>query len=317
MLGLVTLGNARYSGPTPAPVRHVKDALYCVEINLAADRLDAEDLVEGVLWDYADGGLQRQDASTFSELVEEPRPRDEGAIRWRLYLEEPLPGAELAELRASLDGTAEVLTWTLTDLSFLTAWKEHFKPTQVSPRVWVHPPWDRPDTGDAVAVEIEPGMAFGTGTHSTTRLCLAALDRLIGDNSPSLIDVGCGSAVLTIAAAKLGAQVKCAVDNDPDAVRIANENLVLNGLPEVGSTTDIGRVVDSAEIVVANILPHILIAMADDLIRITTPGGVLLLSGIVTEQRDRVEEHFGSLGMTCERRTQEGDWWSLEFRHSA
>ncbi len=296
---------------------NVKDALYCVEINLPAARLNAEDLVEAVLWDYAAGGLQRQDESTFSELVEEPRPRDEGSIRWRLYLEEPLPDPELAELRGSLDGIADVITWTLDDLSFLTAWKEHFKPSQVSPRVWVYPPWDKPDTGDAIGVEIEPGMAFGTGTHSTTRLCLAALDRLVGEREPTLIDVGCGSAVLTIAAAKLGANVRAAVDNDPDAVRIANENLALNGLAQVASTTDVSDLQGNAELVVANILPHILIAMADDLKRLTDAGGVLLLSGIVSEQRERVEEQFGALGLECVRRDNEGDWWSLEFHHAA
>ncbi|MFT6399948.1 MAG: ribosomal protein L11 methyltransferase [Bradymonadia bacterium] len=295
----------------------MKDALYCVEINLPSDRVDAEDLVEGILWDYAAGGLQRQDPSTFSELVEEPRPRAEGSIRWRLYLEEPLADEDLRSLKASLDGTADVFTWTLTDLSFLTAWKEHFKPSKVSPRVWVYPPWDRPDTGDAIGVEIEPGMAFGTGTHSTTRLCLAALDRLIGETAPSLIDIGCGSAVLSIAAAKLGANVLCAVDNDPDAVRIANENLVLNHLTQVASTTDVADIQASADLVVANILPHILIVMGEALVRITAPAGVLLLSGIVTEQRERLEAHFDSLGMKCERSDNEGDWWSLEFRHSA
>ena len=289
------------------------DVLHCVELNLPKDRIAYEDAVEGALWEYAEFGIQRQDDSTFSELVEEPRPREPGSIRWRLYLHRPLEKDELASLRAEATG-AEVLCWTLDDLSFLTSWKEHFRPAQVSPRVWVHPPWDIPNLAGAIGVEIEPGMAFGTGTHPTTRLCIAALDRLVGDGSPTVLDIGCGSGVLTIAAGRLGAQVLGAVDNDPDAVRIANENLRRNGQPAIATTTDVSDIPQVAELVVANILPHILISMSGELDRMTARGGTLILSGIVQEQLSNVEDHFAQHGFARAGLDTEGDWQCVTLR---
>lgn len=288
------------------------EILYCVELNLPADKLVFEDAVEGALWDFAELGIERQDDSTFSELVDEPRPRAPGSIRWRLYSPEPFAPDMLDSLRLAAPA-ASVEVWTLDDLSFLTSWREHFRPSQVSPRVWVHPPWDRPAVGNAVCVEIEPGMAFGTGTHPTTRLCIAAIDALCGTGTPTLIDVGCGSGVLAIAALKLGARVLAAVDNDVDAVRIANENLALNSLPELATTTGVSALDETAEIVVANILPHILIDMKSDLARLTAPSGTLVLSGIVVEQMSRVVEAFSSEGLHVDETSAEGDWRCITF----
>ena len=293
----------------------VTDVLYCVELNLPKERVDAEDAIEGALWEYADLGVERQDDTTFSQLVEDLRPREPGSIRWRLYLHAPMTDTDLSALRREAAG-AEVLTWTLDDLSFLTSWKEHFRPARVSERVWVHPPWEIPALGGCVGVEIEPGMAFGTGTHATTRLCIAALDRLVGDDSPTVLDVGCGSGVLTIAAGKLGARVLSSVDNDPDAVRIANENLVRNGEPAVASTTDVADLTESAELVVANILPHVLIDMSGELTRLTAAGGTLVLSGIVVEQLAKVEEHFLGRGFSRVRLDSEGDWQCITLRRA-
>lgn len=288
------------------------DILHCVELNLPADRLEFEDAVEGALWEFAELGIERQDDSTFSELVDEPRPRAPGSVRWRLYSPEPWDPGMLEALQQSAPA-ASVETWTLNDLSFLTSWREHFRPTRVSSRVWVHPPWERPELGDAVGVEIEPGMAFGTGTHPTTRLCIAAIDRLCCDRVPSLIDVGCGSAVLTIAALKLGANVLAAVDNDSDAVRIANENLERNGHPALATTTDLSALATAADVVVANILPHILIEISADLCRLTAENGTLVLSGIVAEQVDRVVEAFGKHGLAATRTDANGDWRCITF----
>jgi ribosomal protein L11 methyltransferase len=157
-------------------------------------------------------------------------------------------------------------------------------------------------------------MAFGTGTHATTRLCIAELDRLVADRSPTVLDIGCGSGVLTIAAGKLGARLLGAIDNDPDAVRIANENLGRNGVAPVAATIDVAALREPAEIVVANILPHILIDMSTELTRLTAPGGALILSGIVSEQLDNVEAHFANHGLHRVSATSEGDWQCVTLR---
>src|SRR5699024_1151004 len=134
---------------------------------------------------------------------------------------------------------------------------------------------------------IEPGMAFGTGTHETTQLCAAKLDRLLADAPedqppPSVLDVGCGSAILSMLAARLGAQPVVGIDVDPVAVEVARQNLACNELTEQVdlSTRPLAKIARHYDLVVANILTHILLELRDDLLQRVRPGGTLLLSGI-------------------------------------
>lgn len=292
------------------------DSLYCIEVTLEREHPPLEEAVEAALWQLGAAGVERQDPTTFSNLVEDPRPYAPGTVRWRVYMEPPED--EAACVAAFDDVLGEVATvdgWRLDDLSFLTAWKEFFAPAQVSDRVIVHPPWDRPPVPDGVvAVEIEPGMAFGTGTHETTRLCLRALDRLLGEEPRTVFDVGCGSGVLAIAAEKLGATEVAAMDNDPDAVRIANENFVINDVVVRADTVPLTPVRGRFDVVVANILPHVLIALRDELLAHMKPDGVLLLSGIVDAQVTPVVAAFTDGGAVEVGRTNDGSWWAVEMR---
>lgn len=292
----------------------MSESLFCIEIELPVADADTEAHIEDAIWEVGAPGVERQDDTTFSQLVEEPNPRPAGAVRWRIYMEPPeAPRTVEDAYRSAVGDIAQVRSWTLDDLSFLTNWKQFFRPTQVSPRFVVHPPWEVPEVADTVhRLQIEPGMAFGTGTHETTRLCLRAIDRLV-TGPCSVFDVGCGSGVLSIAAAKLGATPVLGVDHDPIAVRASVENAEINGIEASFDANPITPCRGTFDLVVANILPHILVDLRDAIVPHVAADGVLVLSGITTEQRERVRAAYEAAGLRCEREDQDGEWWALEM----
>lgn len=300
------------------------DRLLCVEITLATPDPVLEEAIEDAFWTQPIAGVERQDDETWSALVEDPRPRQPGTVRWRIHIADADDDADVVDaFRACLpaDGSVHVDAWALDDLSFLTRWKDHFRPAQISRRIVVHPPWDVPEVpAETIRVEIEPGMAFGTGTHETTRLCLRALDALL-EAQPSarrVLDVGCGSGVLAIACAKLGATEVLGIDHDADAVRIANENVEKNGVAAQVqcTTTPIEDVEATYPIVVANILPHILVSIAPAIWRTVAPGGTLLLSGILHEEADRMREAFDRPYATWDGQLDDGEWCAQRWRRT-
>jgi ribosomal protein L11 methyltransferase len=167
-------------------------------------------------------------------------------------------------------------------------WLRDFEPRRFGRRLWVSPRDMRVDVVDAVVVRLDPGLAFGTGNHQTTALCLAWLDSLdlVGKR---VLDIGCGSGILSIAALQLGAASADAVDNDPQAIRASRDNAADNGIDTrlrlMMSTEELAKDYD---VVVANILADTLIAIADDIGSRIAPGGVLALSGILSGQIDAV-----------------------------
>lgn len=197
------------------------------------------------------------------------------------------------------------------DDSWREGWRAFFKSTRLSARVAVQPPWE--DGLDAeVKVIIDPGMAFGTGTHATTRGCMKVLDTLLGQREPTqILDVGCGSAILAIAAAQLGHEVT-GVDIDGDALRSAQANLRLNGVEDrvrlIEGTA--GVVPESFPIVVANILAPILIANAAEITARCEAD--LILSGLMAKHESDVRAAYKSL--ECVSRTTEGEWLILHLR---
>lgn len=296
-------------------------SLVCVQVTLSAASLAddpvLEELFEDALWQTSPAGVERQDDETWSELVEDPSPRAAGDVRWRLYFDgESVAPDDARDAAAAaigeLPGTLEV--WRIDDLSFLERWREHFKPAQVSDRIMVHPPWEVPSVGDdVVLVCIDPGMAFGTGTHETTRLCLRALDVALDAGARSVLDVGTGSAILAIAAAKLGAGPIVAIDNDTVAVAVARENIEHNGLDGAieASATPLADLDGTWDLVLANILPHVLVALRDDLLARVAPGGRVVLSGIIERELQGVADAFADPAFDEVEREVMGEWCSL------
>jgi ribosomal protein L11 methyltransferase len=208
----------------------------------------------------------------------------------------------------------------LSDELWKDRWREYFRPRAVGQRLWIRPPWaDLPvEAGDALEVIIDPGLAFGTGTHATTRLCLEALERFrSGPEEPprSLLDVGTGTAILSIAGHLLGYRPIVAVDNDRDALLAARENLALNGRTgEVTLTEELPR--GRFHLVVANILADTLLELRGAIADRLMPGGVLLLSGVLSGEAEQVEGAYQELGLSPLRaeRAEDGDWLLLAFR---
>jgi len=177
------------------------------------------------------------------------------------------------------------------DPGWADAWRKWFVPVRAGRRLVVHPPWRQPETRGLAAVEIEPGMAFGTGGHATTLLALAALERCVDAGAAEVLDVGTGSGVLALAALRLGARRAAAIDNDPDALDAAADNAVRNGLAErleVQAAWPEG----TFDLVVANIVSPVLLELRERLVGSVRAGGRLVLSGILATERERVEESF-------------------------
>ena len=203
---------------------------------------------------------------------------------------------------------------------WLERWKVNFKPLRIGRHFIVAPTWEKiePAAGDRV-IWMDPGRAFGTGHHETTRLCLEWLEQWSESGeyagSQSLLDVGTGSGILAMAAALLGCGTIIGVDNDPEAIEVAIENLELNGLTsrvklQIGTIADVPG---SFDVVISNIQALPLIAMSDDLAGRVKRTGRLVLSGILIEQKEDVVAAFEAKGLGMAHCRTDGEWCLLEF----
>jgi len=200
------------------------------------------------------------------------------------------------------------------------AWKVHYHPLRIGQRLVIRPLWTEVEMGaDDVEVALDPGMAFGTGTHPTTQLCLEAVEALV---TPGLkiLDLGTGSAILAIAAAKLGATSVLALDIDPVAVEAAVKNVEQNGVSDKITVQEgtLVNVVTSArrfDMLLCNILARIIIQMCDEhLGDVIRPGGIGIFSGIILDQADDVEAALRKTGLEPYARRVQGDWVVIEAR---
>ncbi|MBS5530472.1 50S ribosomal protein L11 methyltransferase [bacterium] len=199
-------------------------------------------------------------------------------------------------------------------------WKKYFDVIPVSETLVIKPSWLDVERKPGMAVvEIDPGMSFGTGQHATTYYCLKTIDRLAGKPGvKSMLDAGCGSGILTIAAALRGYDPVDAFDNDPDAVRIAAENLALNRIgtvsPVVGDAAVWQGREERYDLVCANILGHLLVAFRNNIVNWVRPGGYLTLAGILSTEFDGVAAAFIELGFEELDRETLREWTSGLFR---
>jgi ribosomal protein L11 methyltransferase len=202
-----------------------------------------------------------------------------------------------------------------------SSWKVNFKPLRVGRRLLIVPSWEnvqpRPDD---IVLHLDPGMAFGTGGHETTRLCLELLEQIMDTMptllSPSVLDLGTGSGILAMAAVQLGAGRVCAVDIDPDAVAVARENLAINGLLEQVecSTTPLESLDGCFDVILANILAEELVRLAPYLAERLAPGGSLVLSGILGEKEGLVRNGFSSQSLEYQATLHAGEWVAIHYR---
>ncbi|MEK3981148.1 50S ribosomal protein L11 methyltransferase [Psychrobacillus sp. FSL K6-2836] len=202
-----------------------------------------------------------------------------------------------------------------------TAWKKYYHPVKISNRFTIVPTWEdyeRVNT-DELIIELDPGMAFGTGTHPTTVMCLQALEKTV-QSASSIIDVGTGSGVLSIGAAKLGASKIHALDLDEVAVRSAIENIALNKVDDIVQVTHgnlLDNVDEQADIVVANILAEIIMTFTNDAFSIVKDGGLFITSGIIANKKEDVRNSLGQAGFEIEEVMMMEDWVTIISRKPA
>ena len=266
-------------------------------------------------WDYVDEELDRSMA---------------GKCRVTFYLEQNEEGlGKIAAVRIAMaelkDRHPEYAPLLLTmegveDADWENNWKQFYKPMEIGERLIVIPDWEEADPQGRVALRLNPGLTFGTGSHATTRLCLQALEKLVRPGM-SVLDLGCGSGILSIAALLLGADRAYACDIDEKAVDVAYENAALNGVGKDRYTVRAGDVLSDQglrrdmgggwDIVVANIVADVIIALAPAALDLMKPGGVFLCSGIIDQRADEVREALEAQGFTIrEANTSEG-WYSF------
>ena len=265
---------------------------FSVSFEMAA--ADVEAVTDALL---ADGALSVDvadaDAGTTAERALFAEPGAEPAHGWRrslvsaLVAEDADPAALLAAAcaRAGLAPPPHSVRF-VAEQDWVRATQAQFAPIRISPRLWIVPSWAAAPDPRAISIALDPGLAFGTGGHATTRLALRWLERAIRGGE-SVIDYGCGSGILAIAAMKLGAATASGVDIDPQALLAARRNAVQNRVDAIfhGAAEAVRQ---PAQIVIANILAHPLIVLAPLLARLTAPGGRLALSGLLAGQAAEV-----------------------------
>ncbi|SFS82397.1 50S ribosomal protein L11 methyltransferase [Marininema halotolerans] len=214
-------------------------------------------------------------------------------------------------------GPVTIVTQTMSEESWANAWKVYYKPVRVTKRLTVKPVWeDYTSSPGEQIIELDPGMAFGTGTHPTTTLSMKLLENEVSTGT-SVVDVGCGSGILAVAAAKLGATEVLALDLDPVAVEQAKANVALNhseNQVRVKQNDLLNGVERTVDVVVANILAEIILRFVPDLPRVLKQGGTFIASGIIQQKEEQVVQALVDAGYQVVERLQEGDWVAIAAR---
>ena len=295
-----------------------------LEVSLTVNGELAE-AVADVLARFAPNGVTTEQAVNFINAEDEGTPA--GPITVRAYL--PANGT-LEETRQKLEEAlfylgaiqplpAPVYT-PIADQNWMEAWKEHYRPIPVGGKLIIVPVWLQSPAPERIPIRIDPGMAFGTGTHPTTQLCLELMEKYIAPGS-SVIDVGCGSGILSIGALKLGAASALGVDIDPASVKASRENAQANGIEAGKFAIGLGSVAEilagrfglrQAPLVLANILAPVIIRLFEaGLAELVAPDGTILLSGILAEQADSVASAAIAKGLRFQEKRQIEDWVAL------
>ena len=300
-----------------------------LEVSLLLDG-ELVEAVSDVLARYAPDGVVIESTGVTSS-PDDSEGHAVGLLRVCAYL--PVD-ADLEDKRRKLDESLwylgrirslpEAQYRLIQDQDWSQAWKQHYRPILIGERLVIVPAWLESPAPQRISICIDPGMAFGTGTHPTTQLCLELLETCMTQVNPretDVIDVGCGSGILSIAALKLGARRAVAVDIDPQAVSVTQENAALNGIT-AGLETGIGSVAElrggafsihQAQVVLANILALVIVQLLGaGLADLLAPGGIAIFSGILAEQEPDVVAALERSGLRLAGRRQSGDWVALQ-----
>ena len=303
---------------TPAGLEPVETRLTALGVEglIIDDEADFKEFLENnhQYWDYVDEDLLKEKA---------------GKCRITFYLEQGEAGFSLlGQVRLALEqlkgerddcGTLLLSMADVEDADWENNWKQYYKPMEIGERLIVIPEWEKADTHGRVPLLLNPGLTFGTGSHATTRLCLTALEKSV-QGGERVLDLGCGSGILSIAALNLGADYAFACDIDDKCLDVAYENAALNGVDKTRYDVHVGNVLTDAglrktmgtgyDVVVANIVADVIIALAPMARSFLKENGLFLCSGIIDDRAEEVADALRRSGWTILDTRQSEGWFA-------
>lgn len=270
--------------------------------------------------------LEKEREDQFGEIYQlNPQDYPEEGVMVKAYLPvNSFLGETVDEIKEAINGLVSYNidigknTVTISEVNeeeWATAWKKYYNPVKISEKFTIVPTWEEytPVSSDELIIELDPGMAFGTGTHPTTVLCIQALERTVKKDD-LVVDVGTGSGVLSIAAALLGAKEVVALDLDEVAVESAKLNVELNNVHNVVSVSQnnlLDGISKPVDVVVANILAEVIIRFTDDVARVVKKDGYFIASGIISQKKQEVKEAIEKSGLTIVETVLMEDWVAI------
>ncbi|PIC04566.1 50S ribosomal protein L11 methyltransferase [Anoxybacillus flavithermus] len=292
---------------------------------------EAVEAISNILHEAGAGGvviedpfeLTKERETTYGEIYQlNPDDYPEEGVIIKAYLPvNSFLGETVEEIKQAINnlmlynidiGRNKITISEVNEEEWATAWKKYYNPVKISERFTIVPTWEtyEPVSSDELIIELDPGMAFGTGTHPTTVMCIQALEKTVKEGD-IVVDVGTGSGILSIAAAMLGAKRVHALDLDPVAVESAKLNVKLNKVQDVVTVSQnnlLDRVDEQADVIVANILAEIILRFVDDAYRLLCSGGVFITSGIIQTKKQEVKEGLLRAGFIIEETLTMEDW---------
>lgn len=271
--------------------------------------------------DYSDLIEQSWEIAHVDLIEQELLDKDRNSAVVHIYVSEEDNAIEaveyIKELLLADRISFEIITELVNDSSWADGWKKFFKCTEIGEKLVIRPSWEEYDNKDnRIVLSIDPGAAFGTGTHATTSLCLGALEKHINSES-SVLDIGCGSGILSIAGVLLGAEKAVGVDIDAQSVRVAKENAEINEVDDkttylVGDLAD--KVTGKYSVVCANIVADVILKLLENVADFIEDDGVLITSGIIDIRRDDIVDGFNRFGFVIEEELNKDNWYAFVCR---
>lgn len=320
-----------------------------IEVFVATSQMGLEP-VEGVLYQCGLNGLMIHDEADFPEFLENPNrewdyvadelveEKQEQTTGITFFLRDNLYGREqLSQIKSALQsvketekeldlGSLEVTMKNVAEEDWANNWKKYFKPFPVGDKIMIKPSWEElPAQTDKIILKIDPGHIFGTGTHETTQLCMELIEKYVKKDD-MVLDIGCGSGILSIASLLLDAKEADAVDIDPNAIQIAYENSDRNDIDRSRYHVKAGNILEDKELqasysgkkydlVAANIVADVIIALTKQVPDYIKDGGIFLCSGIITERKEDVLEALKAAGFAVLDIKEKTSWVAIATRY--